>query len=58
VEPKELNLRAGESGAVLVTLTVPVSVAEGVGDDIVFVAASLTGPPTSNSNIVHFTVSH
>jgi len=58
VEPKELNLRAGESGAVLVTLTVPVSVAEGVGDDIVFVAASLSGPPTSNSNIVHFTVSH
>jgi hypothetical protein len=57
VEPKELALGAGESGTVQVDLTTPAATAPGVGDDIVFVAASINGPPTSNSSVVHFSVS-
>jgi von Willebrand factor A domain-containing protein 7 len=57
VEPKELVLGAGESGTVRVDLTVPAGTAAGVGDDLVIVAASTAGPPTSNSTVVHFSVS-
>jgi hypothetical protein len=57
VEPKELVLGAGESGTVWVDLTVPAGTAPGVGEDVVFVAASVQGPPTSNSSVVHFSVS-
>jgi len=57
VEPKELALGAGESGTVRVDLAVPAGTAPGVGEDLVFVAASVVGPPTSNSSIVHFSVS-
>ena len=57
VEPKELVLGAGESGTVRVDLTVPAGTAAGVGDDLVIVAASTAGPPTSNSTVVHFPVS-
>ena len=57
VEPKELALDAGESGTVRVDLTAPAGTAPGVGDDIVFVAASVQGPQTSNSSVVHFSVS-
>jgi len=57
VEPKELTLGAGESGTVRVDLTVPAGTAPGVGEDLVFVAASVVGPATSNSSIVHFSVS-
>jgi hypothetical protein len=57
VEPKELTLGAGEFGTVRVDLTVPVGTAPGVGEDVVFVAASVVGPATSNSSIVHFSVS-
>jgi hypothetical protein len=57
VEPKELTLRAGESGTVRVDLTVPAGTAPGVGEDLVFVVASVVGPATSNSSIVHFSVS-
>jgi von Willebrand factor A domain-containing protein 7 len=56
-EPKELALGAGESGTVQVELTVPAATAPGVGDDLVIVAASTAGPPTSNSSVVHLSVS-
>jgi von Willebrand factor A domain-containing protein 7 len=57
VEPKELALGAGESGTVRVDLTPPAGTAPGVGDNLVVVARSTSGPPTSNSSIVHFSVS-
>jgi von Willebrand factor A domain-containing protein 7 len=57
VEPKQLSLSAGESGIVRVDLTVPAGTAAGVGDDLVIVAASTTGPPTTNSSVVHLSVS-
>jgi von Willebrand factor A domain-containing protein 7 len=57
VEPKRLTLGAGESGTVRVDLAVPVGTAPGLGEDIVIVAASTAGPPTSNSNVAHFSVS-
>jgi von Willebrand factor A domain-containing protein 7 len=57
VEPKEIALGVGTSGLVRVNLTVPVGTTPGVGDDIVIVAAASAGPPTSNSSVVHFSVS-
>ena len=57
VEPKELTLGAGESGTVRVNLTVPPGIVPSVGDDVVFVASSVMGLPTSNSSVVHFSVS-
>jgi von Willebrand factor A domain-containing protein 7 len=56
VEPKELTLAAGESGTVRVDLTVPAGTRPGLGDDLV-IAASTGGPSTSNSSVVHFSVS-
>jgi hypothetical protein len=56
VEPKELALGAGESGTVHVDLAVPAGTAPGVGDDLVIVARSTAGPPTSNSSVVHLSV--
>jgi von Willebrand factor A domain-containing protein 7 len=56
VEPKELVLGAGESGTVRVDLAVPGGTAPGVGDDLVIVAQSTAGPPTSNSSVVHVSV--
>jgi hypothetical protein len=57
VAPKELALGAGESGTVQVELTVPAATASGVGDDLVIVAASTAGTPTSNSSVLHLSVS-
>jgi hypothetical protein len=57
VEPKELSLGAKESRTVRVGLTVPAGTAPGVGDDLVIVAQSTAGPPTSNSSVVHLSVS-
>jgi hypothetical protein len=57
VEPKEFALGAGESGTVRVDLTVPAGTVPGRGEDVVIVAASTAGPPTSNSSVVHFSVS-
>jgi hypothetical protein len=57
VEPKELTLGAGETGTVLVDLTVPQGAAPGVGDNVVFLATSVAGPATSNFSVVHFLVS-
>src|SRR5229473_8569946 len=57
LEPKELALGAGESGIVRVDLAVPAGTSPGVGDDLVIVAQSTAGPPTSNSSVVHLSVS-
>jgi hypothetical protein len=54
VEPREMTLGSGESRTVLVELTVPVGTRAGIGDDVVIVASSTTGPPTSNSSVAHF----
>src|SRR5882757_2345302 len=56
VEPKELVLGAGESGTVRVDLSVPAGTAAGAGEDLVIVAQSIAGPPTSNSSVGHLTV--
>src|SRR6266404_519234 len=57
VEPKELALGAGESRTVRVDLAILPGAAPGVGDDLVFFAQSSAGPPTSNSSVVHLSVS-
>jgi von Willebrand factor A domain-containing protein 7 len=57
VEPKELSLGADESGIIHVGLNVPAGTAPGVEDDVVVVATSTAGPGTSNSSVVHFSVS-
>jgi hypothetical protein len=57
VEPKELALSAGESGTVRVDLAIPAGTAPGIGDDLVIVAQSSAGPSTSNSSVVHLSVS-
>ncbi|MGB7848612.1 MAG: hypothetical protein WBL63_23570 [Candidatus Acidiferrum sp.] len=57
VEPREFKLGAGEAGTVQVDLTVPAGTGPVVGEDVVIVATSTAGPPTSNSCVVHFSVS-
>ena len=57
VEPKQLTLGAEESQIIRVNLTVPGGTAPGVGDDLVVIAASTAEPSTSNSSVVHFSVS-
>jgi hypothetical protein len=57
VEPKQLTLGADESQIIRVDLTVPSGTAPGVGDDLVVVADSTAEPATSNSSVVHFSVS-
>jgi von Willebrand factor A domain-containing protein 7 len=57
VSSQELTLGTGESKTLRVELTVPVGTAPGTGDDIVVVAASTSGSATSNSSVVHFSVS-
>ena len=56
VEPKELNLDADESRKIVVALSVPASTAAYAGDDLVVLAASTVGPPTTNSCVVHISV--
>ena len=55
-EPKELSLSQGQSGMIRVDLSVPPGTAAGTGDDLIVVAASTTGPSTSNSSVVHLNV--
>jgi von Willebrand factor A domain-containing protein 7 len=57
VVPRELTLGAGESGTIRVDLTVPAGTAAGIGDDIIVVVSSTTGPATSNSSVIHVSVS-
>jgi von Willebrand factor A domain-containing protein 7 len=57
VAPQELALGTGESGTVQVDLTVPKGTAPGIGDDVIVVATSTVGPASSNSSVVHLSVS-
>ncbi|HVJ04199.1 MAG TPA: hypothetical protein VM578_00855 [Candidatus Saccharimonadales bacterium] len=57
VEPKEISLATGESAMIRMELTVPAATASGTGDDLVVVVASTTHPGTSNSSVVHLSVS-
>jgi hypothetical protein len=57
VEPTELDLAADESRTLNIELRVPPGTAAGTGDDLVIVVSSIAGPPTSNSSVVHFSVS-
>jgi uncharacterized membrane protein len=56
VLPMELNLGAGESGQVQVEVHVPVSTAADTGDDLVVLATSTNGRPTSNSYVTRLSV--
>lgn len=57
-EPKELSLGENESGIIRVDLAVPAEIGPGIGgDDVVIVATSVAGGSTSNSAVVHFSVS-
>jgi von Willebrand factor A domain-containing protein 7 len=55
-EPAELALGPGESATIHIDLLAPADTAAGAGDDIVVVAESTTGPPTSNSSVVHVSI--
>jgi hypothetical protein len=57
VSSQELALGTGESKTLRVELTVPVGTAAGTGDDIVVVAAGAIGSATSNSSVVHLSIS-
>lgn len=57
VLPPELTLGTGESGKVRVELNVPAGTAPGGGDDLVVVATSTAGSATSNSAVLHLSIS-
>jgi hypothetical protein len=56
VEPAELALASGQSGTILINLSVPAATKPGTGDDVIVVATSTSGPVTSNSSVAHFSV--
>ena len=56
VEPTELTLGPNQSATVRVSLTVPSGTSSGTGDDLIVLATSTTGTQTSNSAVVHFSV--
>jgi von Willebrand factor A domain-containing protein 7 len=56
VEPQEVLIGARGSGKIKVQLAVPAGAQAGVGDELVVVVASTSGTPTSNSAIVHLSV--
>lgn len=55
-EPRELPLDADGSGLVRVQLSVPVGISNVFEDDLVIVAASNSGPATTNSAVVRLRV--
>jgi len=57
LEPQQLSLDANGLGTIGVELTVPAGTVPGVGDDVVVVAAGTSRPATSNSCVVHVSVS-
>jgi hypothetical protein len=57
VLPQELALGTGESGTVRMELTVPAGTTPGIGDDVVVVATSTAGSTTSNSSVLHLSIS-
>jgi len=57
VVPSQMTLDTGESGTIRVDLTVPAGTAAGFGDDIIVVATSTAIPASSNSSVIHVSVS-
>jgi hypothetical protein len=55
-EPAELALDSGQSGTVVINLSVPSATRPGTGDDVIVVAKSSAGPRASNSSVAHFSV--
>jgi len=56
VKPEELFLGAHGIGKVQIRVNAPSDAQTGTGDDVVIVVASTSGPPTTNSAIVHMSV--
>ncbi len=57
VEPQELFLASGESKTITVEVTVPTGTPEGRGVDVSVIASSTAPRATSNSTVVHLSVS-
>jgi hypothetical protein len=57
VVPSQITLDAGESKIIRVDLTVPAGTAAGIGDDVIVVATSTAIPTSSNSSVIHVSVS-
>ena len=55
-QPQELSLGANATSTLKLQLSIPAATQPGVGDDLVVVVASTSGPPTTNSAIVHLSV--
>lgn len=56
VQPNELTLANGQTGKILVDLSVPAGTPPGTGDDVIVVATGAAGPSTSNSVVAHLSV--
>lgn len=56
VYPKDLSIAANGTSTLKLRLSVPAGTQPGTGDDLVVVVASTSGPPTTNSAIVHLSV--
>jgi von Willebrand factor A domain-containing protein 7 len=57
VEPQELTVGAHGTGTVRVQLAIPAGTQKSIGDDLVVVVSSISGGVTTNSAIVHLSVS-
>jgi len=57
VVPSQMTLDVGESKSIRVDLTVPAGTAAGIGDDVIVVATSTAIPTSSNSSVIHVSVS-
>ncbi len=56
VEPRALVIGTHQTVSLKVTLTVPLGVAKGTGDDLVVLASSTSGMATTNAAVVRLTV--
>ncbi len=57
VEPQQLALESGQVATIKVELKVPPDTAPGTPDDVIVLATSTSGTPTTNSSIAHYSVS-
>ncbi len=56
VEPRQIALGAGQSANVAIDLKVPSGTAPATSDDVIVLATSVSGTPTTNSSIAHYSV--
>jgi hypothetical protein len=56
VEPRQINLGAGQSATIRVELKVPAGTPPATSDDVIVLATSTSGVPTTNSSIANFSV--